>query len=697
MRLRNPFIRRITRHTSVSTLFRMPESAPEAAPSLIGSGRPRAHPFEAVAQTLPGPELARLPAGRLANRPMPIPREVEIEETAPSTEEMIRRVEQPSLQRQAVRPVQSYPAPTEPSANVPTWPSSQAQPASSEPAKPEEKGPSEALEQDWSRLQNILRRHQEAEDQTEPETGSQPSGEASLASRQTGEGEASVQRQPAPADQSVEARQEETPRRAQVTEVENPSLPGSAAQRETPGAQGAAENEFSTFTEPSSSEPLPESGMVRADSSVQTEPLEPLADEELLKSSQQPTLVSGSRQQEKSVGEEETGSPPATAPEKSAALQAKQVQTAPEPQPASSPKPGSEQPITQSTADRVPIEPLQVEEDFEPPELEQALPLESAWPVQRRPQAQPAPTQILPRATPSEDSDLQEEALDTGQIQQIETVLGSVPVGQRTDSHVEVITPRKPRPKAPAVQRTPAQEPATQTPAEPDSFPEVPVSPIQAANEPEIGEPKMGEARAQAQPSIEAAPTVISQSAPSSQPGHTAPGSSQVVQRQPTPPEEPQMVETEIGPLPADLWRLMGTTPPADKMNPTAPGKTQEQAGPVGAESSKATGPVQAGSLEGSPALATFPAAAVQRWGETEDAPAQQAAAPAVIQRETAAPTRESSTSASGETATAPAEGEENREQPRAAEVNTDELARKVYSYIKRKLMVEWERLRKRS
>lgn len=108
-----------------------------------------------------------------------------------------------------------------------------------------------------------------------------------------------------------------------------------------------------------------------------------------------------------------------------------------------------------------------------------------------------------------------------------------------------------------------------------------------------------------------------------------------------------QTVGTDIGPLPADLWQLLGRTPPSEQ-----------------AESrEKAPAPIQ------------------RRTQKPPAGPEQVGQAPAV-QREAAPEAPDSSTQAADE--------EED------GEVDVDALARRVYAEIRRKLKVEQERIRPR-
>lgn len=149
---------------------------------------------------------------------------------------------------------------------------------------------------------------------------------------------------------------------------------------------------------------------------------------------------------------------------------------------------------------------------------------------------------------------------------------------------------------------------------------------------------------------------------------------------QPTPQA---YVPTEIGPLPGDLWELLGEKPP-----------TQPQPGDGQMVMRAAAPPVSLSAPAASPtpfAERSFaPASPVQR--QTAAPPPQAPmtnSGPAMIQR------AETSAAASSSTTVSSTEGGEGSEGGES-EVNVDELARQVYREIKQRLAVEWERGRGR-
>jgi hypothetical protein len=199
---------------------------------------------------------------------------------------------------------------------------------------------------------------------------------------------------------------------------------------------------------------------------------------------------------------------------------------------------------------------------------------------------------------------------------EIQRVLQTVAPGQPTDSSVEMVIPRRPRPaaltSAPSVERSslkPAEEkagaeentaPSTGIPRLPPSSPKVPQGDL--------------------------------------------PVESRAVS---------EVVPTEIGPLPADLWRLIGEAPPEPEM-----AEHKEKPARL---------PDKGQALPGAPAEP-----AVQRQAAEPSSPAQ---TPSPSTASPAAPQ---------------AEGEGKGEK-----LDVDELSRRVYREVKRRLAVEWERIRR--
>jgi hypothetical protein len=145
-------------------------------------------------------------------------------------------------------------------------------------------------------------------------------------------------------------------------------------------------------------------------------------------------------------------------------------------------------------------------------------------------------------------------------------------------------------------------------------------------------------------------------------------------QDQPTSPEihEDRLVETAIGPLPADLWQLIGQKPPEGKPSQSTP-ETMPPSIPQQMESSK-------------------PQEEVIRH-ETSSQPVhtiKMVDFPAAVQREPAVTDTASSPEQPGNASLSLSQ--QNVE----SELDVDELARKVYARIRQRLSTEWERLRRR-
>lgn len=144
----------------------------------------------------------------------------------------------------------------------------------------------------------------------------------------------------------------------------------------------------------------------------------------------------------------------------------------------------------------------------------QPLPLQRVWPVQKAHLATPVGVVEKPSLADSPPTHSIRATLDAGQYEVIQSALENVAPKSPTDSSVELIPPRYPRPSS---------------------------SSTQGQSRPLSNENAVG-----------AAPEATLLSA-------ATPPSSQLVLRQTT--DEP--ILTEIGPLPRDLWALLGQAPPA--------------------------------------------------------------------------------------------------------------------------------------
>ncbi len=308
------------------------------------------------------------------------------------------------------------------------------------------------------------------------------------------------------------------------------------------------------------------------------------------------------------------------------------------------------------------------------PEPVTALPLETVWPVQR--QTTPAPTSqpaiVQPPAGPMIELPAEEANV-------VRHTLSRVSSGQPTDSSVELVLPRRPRPTTPKPSTISSGNPVQRQPGEP------------AAK---------------------------------------------------TEPAAPAVVQTDIGPLPADLWQILGQEPPAQTAahadtavmraieTAESPTPAQPMAQPAATDFPPAVNRLpleQAQTAESAvvadqtiPALTTAPTIlsrsglqrnettpAIMRQTDTPtslphatldkpapdeeitgkwEIPSNTWVAPPDIQREETA-----STPAPAPT---PANGENG--ETKTAEVDIDDVARRVYKDLKRRLVVEWERVRGR-
>jgi hypothetical protein len=255
----------------------------------------------------------------------------------------------------------------------------------------------------------------------------------------------------------------------------------------------------------------------------------------------------------------------------------------------------------------------------------QPMSLEAAWPVQRLADESLSPAQASPAELPLPAP--QAELAVSPQAHQVSSLLQQVEPGQPTDSAVEVVTPRRPRP----------------------SLLERPPSAVQKSSLDEASAPRQT----------------------------ASPGDTQLAGS--------DMVPTEIGPLPADLWQLIGQSPPAaPPVTPPAepPSSVASASVPVvqlmpqsSARSEPASSQTaQAHSIQVQPA----PAAVIPL------SPSSDASPPAgVLQM-------------AEDQAPAPAETSPAQPAEPAPEVDVDELTRRVYQEIKRRLSTEWERMRRK-
>ena len=137
---------------------------------------------------------------------------------------------------------------------------------------------------------------------------------------------------------------------------------------------------------------------------------------------------------------------------------------------------------------------------------------------------------------------------------------------------------------------------------------------------------------------------------------------------------EPDLVETEIGLLPADLWRLVGHATPKH----TTPHMPDVASAPPTAHDETALMRAASGTLQPRP----------------EPSLAQEATS-LMVQREALTPTQPDRANAIPTASTAEKVEAGPMEPGPTQTLNIDELARRVYGEIRRRLSIEWERVRR--
>jgi hypothetical protein len=147
-------------------------------------------------------------------------------------------------------------------------------------------------------------------------------------------------------------------------------------------------------------------------------------------------------------------------------------------------------------------------------------------------------------------------------------------------------------------------------------------------------------------------------------------------------------VETDIGPLPADLWRLIGQdVPQQPEEKPISPKPESQPRVSVQRQPEKPS-PPQAGRLESRQVISTITPGHIS----PQDLPDVVQMAARDEQVETRSADRLTRREASGDGSGVDEAGGEDS----GGEIDVDELSRKVYQEIKRRLVGEWERMRRR-
>ncbi len=303
------------------------------------------------------------------------------------------------------------------------------------------------------------------------------------------------------------------------------------------------------------------------------------------------------------------------------------------------------------SSDPVGIDPTQ--EAQGPTAFAAPMPLESVWPVERRTTIQSSRGKPVaapdPHPTQSGPPTLEKPYEDD-----IQQYLSDLTPSGKTDSSIDFVTPRRPRP--------------------------VPL-PEKGGHEPAVRESDT---------------ETIARTA---QAGATQPET-------PPPAKGPRIIETDIGPLPSDLWELIGDTAP-----PTFDEGTPEEAN----DTVSATSPTPQANWPSAPSqdsptmpeIRTANAATqlpnpqvVQRTSIRDQSRQPRTPQTEVSPTPSEAPQRPSGGRGSEQEAQAPppvSEPEESEapqeESETAPDLDMDELARQVYQTIKRRMRVEKDRL----
>jgi hypothetical protein len=710
----NPLIRRVQRHADLATLFRSPQGpemrfiqqptglAPVAPsiflsqdePDLSQTGTSTTPAVPLVQPTLvPVSSQAKEVEQTRAPSKLPgitWPAQMQSPDTnleSQSTPEILKRAE--SEPTPATTPTASaYTPPTlqrasEPATQTVSTGSAQLE---AEPSSQPEAPPAGREDRIWNRLQNIFRKHQEKQAQEETAVGPAATSGSETATpepeKQTGQVQRAQDPQPSLPAKAREAERasEQAPPPAQPPTPAGPARPEERLPEQRPASQPEPERleQVETISDrqafsPGDETPAPDRSSLPP-APVKAQPTPPSL-EEVAASDQAFTEPAG-------VPEEELSGKPASEPQgekpestETMETRASQPETGPQATQISAPPTLQSEPsspaanlqpqphITRTESPTVqPVEPgpsadqtlisrptpspgppemdrptqfvstaeltppaedyaLQAPDEPEGQQAHQPLPLEEVWPVQH----------LQEREIPSVETRLpapRAELAHSPEAHQVSSLLQDVTPGQPTDSAVEVVTPRRPRPAAP-VQTRPQEQPATRPP----------------------------EASAGEKTAVQLAPDLV----PTPEDQIVVPSSPEA-DRPAEAMKEPGLVPTEIGELPTDLWRLIGQEPPLAAPTPPSPLQRQAESG-----------------LE--PALpAVLPAERKSR-AEGQYVTYQ---APTTLQRAEAPETTEPAPQASDDEA-GDAEG-----------ANLDELSRRVYQEVKRRLANEWERMRRR-
>ena len=688
--LRQRLLAQVQRHASLAVLFRAatrpgrwtPPPPPQSLPRNPGQWLVRANivpqDFAAPAQ----PAVTPPPAGA---EPLPIYQPPAIQQTtapapaqpavtpspapppsaAPDLREIMRRHEE-----KRARAMQGSPA--TPAAGTPALggqPLPPVQPEQPDLAEPEDADTS------WRRLQAIMRKHQEKQSSGQ-QTETVPRADAPWLQQAIQQAEAEEQR--------PKARLSRKPKKAE------PPRPISPDQRRRASVVYLSDKEAKTGMVAPDKTP---SALAQRLAAQQTTPAGTTLPTTAEESASPPAMTS---EPETEATERAAGAPPAAmaaatvsaVPGLVQPLQEPLTETAapppvvsppdkpqttptPEPptiqraeQPAVPPPTAIAQPPAPPTLTPSPVHPLTpASPPAGPPTIDetpssplQPLPLEAVLPVQRQETEPPALppsqevqlpnglvlTELSRTTTPPPGEPLLQRALE--EEQPLRQILQDVATDQQSSAAVEFVLPRRPRPVP-----TPAPRP-----------PQVQTKPAEAASGSDM-----------------AAPPV---------PGSTS-----------AEPEEaePQMIQTEIGALPSDLWTLIGQQPPSPPLPPA--GTTTSDAAPlvqraIAAAEEPPAVPAPAGTpttpqpptTQRAIATAEAPATTMDVRAPSATQPIIDILPPLAVQR---SPINGTSSTAAPESA--------SEDTPAAPPVDISELSRQVYAEIKRRIAIEWERDRR--
>lgn len=708
----NRLIRRVRRHSSLSILFRTMDSKRNQAgfflPPLDYNSDLLSHSEERIGQEPPSLEPALIPPSPSSDTPAldtfarPAVKMAGSTERPAGTDPLIGPALKPSLPLAVVQPASITPTFEPP---PPVGPASipakqreselfnQAQPVHPAPIESSPVPPTESDSDNdlgWRKLKAIYQKHQEKNSTeadltspTPPET--KPAALFRPAEKSTLPESASIQREAAaPVSQARFHPAVQTQPALPTPEEISPTQIDSAPNKIPPQEQTFQEKRLAVPLETPFNQPVVQTF---AEGSLEPSTLPAENNPVQRKVRENPTLESGTLSE---VGpakmpviptmQDQSQTPVSSNAPQSASHQQAQAHLTPNlSQPDSylndqmdAPR-LNQQPLFTSEVSLLPDEQLLLEHetDHEPDRLPvRSLPLESVWPVQRQGHGPVISERFETEPGAAAWTSSEVEPFDPTVEENIRNTLAEITTRQPTDSMIEVITPRRSRPG-------PSVQPQMET--NQDVAP-----PIQTVG------------------GITAAATI---------------------QRQPEPqagslfPEESHLIKTEIGPLPDDLWHLLGQTPPSPAPLPSSTTETGRMVSRAEATEASALHLDVAHSQEQNSSPTTLPVSFTTGSQEPSSGPqtdpssvrleSENPALPGLttdtnevtdqsgqshhLQRaiETSTVTPDQETSSAGTT-------DQKIEAGSAAQIDTDELAHQVYVKLKRRLAVEWERLRRR-